>query len=330
MHFRFLSVLLLSVFASLTSSAQNPSAIELNNRLSILNDRAFFNFPDSAKNIARPVDIMSADPNANRETRIMMDFGTHRLVFFAVELFMVAGDDFVELVSQETIPGFTFERKVLLKTDSLLAVLSTPLNFDSTSGSIPINRLTVKTHDGSIFRMDAYINPPAFGQVKDYIKLSERVFSSMKKGTRFPNLKPRWEHYPIFDLKDSLAVHLPQNWNATIGYSHDFMVYQLSRYEALGQNDRAQLVIYFGNHPSPGAREMGFKDEPATIMGTFLGEKVEWQYYAAPERNLFLQEKVIPVDQIDKGLLAHVAMFGSSPSDIETMRKMVEEVKLKK
>ncbi|MAX81784.1 MAG: hypothetical protein CL843_16600 [Crocinitomicaceae bacterium] len=49
------------------SLAQSVKDLALNNQQSLLKDRVYLNFPDSAKNVARPVDIMSHDPNAEKE-----------------------------------------------------------------------------------------------------------------------------------------------------------------------------------------------------------------------------------------------------------------------
>lgn len=84
-------ITVLCILLSVIVSGQNIYNSELNNKQSILNDRIFFHFPAGAKNVARQVDIMSADRNINQETRIMMDIGSQRLVFFARELYVSSG-----------------------------------------------------------------------------------------------------------------------------------------------------------------------------------------------------------------------------------------------
>src|SRR6185436_16735692 len=75
--------------------------VKFNNPLPILNGKAVFTFPAGAQNVKRDVDIMSADHNANEETRIIYDLGNKRLVFFAEELFALGEDQLFEHVSKD-------------------------------------------------------------------------------------------------------------------------------------------------------------------------------------------------------------------------------------
>ena len=52
---------------------------------------------------------MAADPNENKETRIIFDIGNMKLVLFAQELFSLSGDRLFEDISKEE------ELKIYLK-----------------------------------------------------------------------------------------------------------------------------------------------------------------------------------------------------------------------
>ena len=97
--------LLSAVLILATSLSQSQDRItdtsRLEKKISILNDKVFFLFPHHSVNIARPTDIMSADPNQNLETRIVTDFGNMRLVFFARELFAFADKDLLGTLKKE-------------------------------------------------------------------------------------------------------------------------------------------------------------------------------------------------------------------------------------
>src|ERR1044072_5052279 len=95
-----IGLITISVLILKTASGQHLDTIKINNKQSILNDRAFFTFPTYATNEQRNVDIMSADPNTNEETRIVHDIGKMRLVFFAQELFSFADEDLLATVTK--------------------------------------------------------------------------------------------------------------------------------------------------------------------------------------------------------------------------------------
>ena len=148
----------------LFSYGQKIETIKLDNKQSILNDKVFFQFPSKAVNSARQADIMSADPNTNKETRIMLDIDKMRLVFFAQELYVSSDNNLLSTVSKDD--GVDFKSRILTDKDSILSILTTPTKFDSTKNAILINSLLVKTQDNSVFKISAYINPDAFKRQK--------------------------------------------------------------------------------------------------------------------------------------------------------------------
>lgn len=97
----FLGLTLLLLVVTQASFGQSLRNFKLDNKLSILNGKAFFNFPTAAKNEARETDIMSADHNINKETRIMLDIHDMRLVFFAQELYLIGDKILFAEVSKE-------------------------------------------------------------------------------------------------------------------------------------------------------------------------------------------------------------------------------------
>ena len=133
----FLSVLLLSVT---TSFGHKISDLKLDNKQSILNDRAFFQFLSEAKNIARQTDIMSVNPNINKETRIVLDIDEQRLVLFARELSVTSNNNLLEIVSKEN--SEKAKTKILTDSDSLLSILVRLTILDSTANAILVNKAT--------------------------------------------------------------------------------------------------------------------------------------------------------------------------------------------
>ncbi|PCH88826.1 MAG: hypothetical protein COB88_03225 [Flavobacteriales bacterium] len=313
----------------ISSCAQELKSLELSNKLSILNDRAYFNFPDSAKNMARPVGIMSADHNINKETRVLFDVGPKRLVFFAQELYRFSGDNFLEqILAEDNGEEQGITGKVLSKETSLFSYLSVPGDFDSTLNAIFVSSLLVKTKDGSIFRVDAYINPAAYSLRNEYISLVERIFTTLSPGKRKNLREARTEKLKIFGTKKSFVFEVPENYSIAVDQKYDFQVFKFIKYRDYEDTSWVSLTIYVGSHPSMFHKEYGF--ESATEMQTldFLGKEVKCLYFANKEKNLYLKEQQIPSDNIKNGLIVHIAMSSNRKELIDELGGIATRIKL--
>ncbi|MFN7098871.1 MAG: hypothetical protein ACK4M4_00680 [Flavobacterium sp.] len=306
---------------------QTISNLKLDNKISILNDRAFFVFPTDAKNVARQGDIMSADPNTSKETRIILDIDKQRLVFFAKELFQTNNSNFLEVLSKEN--GEDFQNKILTEKDSIISVLSTPLKFDSTKNAILVNNLFVKTADNSIFVIGAYINPDAFKNKNEFQQLSEKVFSSFIKGDRKYNFKSRTEVLPIFDGKKNFKIELPNGFVVNKDKKYDFEVLKFQQVKDFSDTNWLSLTIYTGNHPSYFYGEYDLDESKSEkIKGQFLDQNVEWMYFKDSDKHFYLKEQKIPSDNIEEGLIVHIAMLSNQPKSIDELTKIIENIKV--
>lgn len=306
---------------------QTISNLKLDNKISILNDRAFFVFPIDAKNVARQGDIMSADPNTSKETRIILDIDKQRLVFFARELFQTNNSNFLEVLRKEN--GEEFQNKILTEKDSTISVLSTPLKFDSTKNAILVNNLFVKTADNSIFVIGAYINPDAFKNKNEFQQLSEKVFSSFTKGNRKYNFKARTEVLPIFDGKKNFKIELPNGFVVNKDKKYDFEVLKFQQVKDFSDNNWVSLTIYTGNHPSYFYGEYDLDESKSEkVKGQFLEQNVEWMYFKDSDKHFYLKEQKIPSDKIEEGLVVHIAMLSNQPKSIDELTKIIENIKL--
>lgn len=325
-----LPLILILLVMSKVTMGQDLKTLELNNKLSILNGRAWFDFPDSAKNIARSVGIMSADKNIARETRIVYDRGEKRLVLFAEELFALGSDDLFELIQKQKVEGMEFEKKVLFETESSVGILSSPTVFDSRRNAILVNSLVVRTPDNTIFRISAFINPEAYDERDDYSRFSERLFKSYQAGDRTNPRNARSEQLKIFGTEKSFEFELPENYLITVDQKYDFQVFRFHKYQAYDDPTWLSLTIYTGHHPSFFHKEYGFEGYTAMQKGEFLGKAVEWYYFENEQNGLYLKEQMIPSDKIEKGLIVHIAMTSNDPSAIEELNEIVKKIKLKK
>ncbi len=307
---------------------QSIQNLKLDNKQSILNDRAFFNFPADAKNVAMKADIMSADPNANMETRIILDIDKQRLVFFARELFVTSDKAvFIQHIGKDDGQGY--KSRLLVDRDSLTAVLTTPFIFDTSKNAILINSLLVRTQDGSIFSIGAYINPASFKNKNEFQKLSENVFSSLTKGGRTQNFKARTETFQISGGKKSFSIALPDGYVVNKDAKYDFEVLKFRKIKDRTDTTWRDLIIYIGHHPSYFYGEEGFEIKDAErINGKFLDQPVEWLSFKNAGKQLYLKEQKIPSDKIETGLIVHIAMLGNDQHVIDELTSLVEKIKV--
>ncbi len=305
---------------------------KLEKRISILNKKIFFDFPLAAVVSPRVADIMATDQNENKETRVITDNGKMRMVLFAQELFALSGKTLFEDISKEAEPDFDFQRKILFDNDSLLGILSTPSRFDSTATAILINSLLVKSPDNTVSRIDVYINPDAYAVKNEYIRLSENMFKTISKGPRRINLDAKEESYKIFGTNSKILFKLPKNYFVTLDEKYDFGVFKINKFKnQLTDTTYASITIYSGHHPTYFHREYGYaEDKSIKSKGLFLQTNVDWLYFTDDAQNFYLKEQFIPADEVEKGLILHVAMLSNKKEVLNELVKIVEAIKIPK
>lgn len=272
---------------------------------------------------------MSADPNRNAETRIMLDIKDMRMVFFAQELYSTCNGNLLTQTQKDDRDDF--KSRVLTTGDSLFSVLSTPLKFDTTENAILVNTLLVKTADNSVFRISAYISPAAFKEKDEFMKLSERVFSTLSKGSRSLSSNARTESWPIYEGARKFSIAVPAGYIITKDAKYDFEVLKFHKLSELGDTSLVSLIIYTGHHPSWFYTSQGFSaSEAEKIKGNFLGAKTEWMYFKDDTRKLYIKEQQIPYHKIGEGIILHVAMLSDKPEAITELSSIVDHMKIEK
>lgn len=323
-------LLLAILFAGTQIVYSQSDSTKLEKHISILNKKVFFDFPVTAVVSPRVADIMAADPNENRETRVIIDNNKMRLVFFAQELFAHAGSSLFEDISKEIEPEFDFKRRILFDSDSLMTILSTPSRFDSTASAILVNSLLIKSPDNTVSRIDVYINPDAYSKRDEYTRLTENIFKTISKGTRRINLAARDESYKIFGVDNKFLFNLPENYYVTVDEKYDFGVFKLTKYKkSLADTTYTSITIYTGHHPSYFYKEYGYTEDKAVkTKGLFLQNSIDWLYLKDEPQSFYLKEQFIPSDAIEKGLILHVAMLSNKKEVIDELSKITEAIKV--
>jgi hypothetical protein len=305
------------------------SDAKLDNRLPILNGRAYFSFPTKAVNLERPTDIMSAGRNPNEETRVVFDIDKMRMVFFAQELYEVSDKRLFEEVLADSSYKANFTSKVFLQKDSMFTILSSPLRYDSSQSAVMVNSLLVQTSDSTVFRIDAYISPTAFSRLKEYTDLSVKVFQTLEKGERRNNLKPRDEKRLLMDTTKSFIFHLPANYCITEDKKYDFQVFKLHRFRSFTDSVWANMMVYVGDYPQFMYMDYGLDARTATNEpGRFLDSDVQWMVFQDNMLRFFLKEQVMPRDDISKGTKVHIAMLTNYMGLMKELEGIEETIRL--
>ena len=305
-------------------------ALSQKNEISILNDRFYFTFPDTAKNIARATNIMSAGRNANRETRVIYDIGEKRIVFFAQELFLKSVSNLENTLKSESGAAYHFVTKTIYNKDSVQCVKITPEKFDEKAAAILINTVIIKNADNTLSRFDTYLNPKAFADRATFDKISEQVLSSFRKGNRRINLNARVDSFFVLGSKNIMQISFPKDYMITVDNAGDFETYNIKKVVAYGDTLDASIIIYFGFHPSLFNGELQLTNfKTPDTDGEFMGQKMQWMNFNDSERKLLLREQVFADDDIGENAKIHIALIANDQKLIDELTLIVKNILLK-
>ena len=305
-------------------------ALPQKNEISILNDRFYFTFPDSAKNIARATDIMSAGPNANKETRVIYDIGDKRIVFFAQELFLKSVNDLEKTLKNESSTEYPFAVKTIYNKDSVQCVKITPGKFDEKAAAILASTLIIKNADNTLSRFDTYFNPKAFADRATFDKINEQVLSSFRKGGRRINLNPRIDSFFVLGSKNVMRINFPKDYLITVDDAVDFETYDIKKIVAYGDTLDASITVYFGFHPSLFSTGLELAEfRTADTDGEFMRQKIQWLNFRDDRRKLILREQIFTDDDIQENAKIHIAMFANDQKLIDELTTIVKNILLK-
>ena len=299
--------------------AQNLKTIELSEKIGVLNDKAFFNFPQGAIEEARSHSIMAAPHNQNEETRIIYDDKKKRVVFFAEELFKIGDDSLLEEVSKGKGEILTYSRKILTNKDSIYSILSTPIKFYEGASGMLINKLIVKIQDGTLFEIKAYISPEAYSEKEKYVEFTENIFRTLSKGSRTVNLKSRTENISL-ELNQEYKIDLPENYSYNTDVAYDFKVTKLYKYTPYNTKG-SEITFYSGSHPT--SFSSSYKKPGKVKKGLFSGQEIEWHLYEGDQS--FLKEVMISFP--DEEMILHIAIETPAKANLLELTKIVESIK---
>jgi len=331
--FKRVVLFILIAFVAASALGQNAiSSIPLSKKISVLNGRAYFNFPATAYNLQRSGGGMSASPNINEETRIIYDTGKMRIVFFIQELYLLGDRTLLNQVNNDNAYKKNFVSKELIATDSLYAILSSPVKHDSLQRAIMINSLLVQTADGTLFRVDAYIDSNAYAQKQQFKALSENIFKTATNGPRFNARAQRMETYTLSDSSLSFRFRLPANYYITIDKLYDFEIFKVHKYRSFTDTAWADITINVGERQNYTYQNYGLYKQDAIIdsSGMLFGKPVKWMTYLDNWHGIYLKEEEISSDNfIEPHLAVHVSMVTHGQDNLFELSQLVESIDLR-
>jgi len=309
------------------------SAVQLNKKMSVLNGRAYFNVPSTSYSMQRAASGLSPAPNPNEETRVIYDTGKMRIVFFVQELYLLGDKNLLTEVKNDNAYKKNFISKEFIATDSLYAVLSSPVKYDSLQSAIMINSLLVQTADGTLFRVDAYVDSAAFTQKVQFKALSEKVFATLNNGPRRNVYKARMEEYTLTDSSLLLRFRLPDHYYITIDRLYDFEFFKIHKFRNFRDTTWANISINVGGQQSYMYMNYGLYKQDATIdsSGILFGKPVEWMVYKDNWHGIYLKEQLIDENnRIAPNLTVHVSMVTNKEAKLPELTQLVEAIELRR
>jgi len=300
------------------------------NEISILNGRFFCTFPDSAKNIPRSTNIMSADPNKNDETRVVYNVGDKRVVFFAEELYIKSVADLEKKLKEESTKDYPLAVKTIYDKDSSICISTTPSQFDPTQAAIFLKGIIVKSPDNTLSRFSVYLNPKAYADRAAMEKMVDQVFASFRKGGKRLNLSARTETFNVLGTKTQMLLKLPVDYVVTLDKKYDFEVYRVRKLATYGEADHADLNIYYGFHPSMFNTELNLSNfKQADSPGEFMFQKINWMNFKDDSKKIFVREQLFTDDDIQKDAQIHIGMISNNPKLVEELTEIIKQLLLK-
>ena len=111
---------------------------------------------------------------------------------------------------------------------------------------------------------------------------------------------------------------------------YDFSVLKLNKYKnSLSDTAYTSVTIYTGRFPTFFHKEYGYTEADAIkTKGLFLQNNLDWLYLKDDKQSFFLKEQFVPSDNIQAGLILHVAMLSNKKEIIEDLTKIVAAIKL--
>jgi hypothetical protein len=299
------------------------AALTPDTSIDILDGRASILAPERTQIIPREHSVMSAPEADARETRLVIDAGSARVVVMAWELLALAPEDLAASV-RASLGDAASEREIgplELHRARLRAVRARPKMPALKADAALLDAAYVELPDGTVIYLAAYTNEVGLTGVTGMQALASRVLRSVAPaGRRLPREAGTRE------LGD-LWVDVPADFVDVTQRGPDFVVYSVYKLCPLG-SPQPVLGVYVGDHPSymsdraPDVTELLIERTP----GRLFGRDITWQAWDAD--GVRTLEVIEPAAPGRSAPLVHVFATAGSASELAELRAIAETLVL--
>jgi len=296
----------------------------LTEKIDVLGKRLSVKMPTGSIKEPRAHSIMGAAEPDEDESRVELKLDGKEVVFMATDLHSYSGADFKSSVEKyaNSDEKNLYNISEVLKSDGGLSYILLkrksnkldPKNEDNfVEAAIVLNR------DGTIQKLDVYVNQSSAKQWDEAISLAERIFKSSESGSTSANFKKRTMTIDDF-LGISIAV--PEKTSTSMQHGCDFKVFHCQLMKNLSE-PQAGLGVYIGNHPAK-SRE----PKSTTRKSTLAGQEVEWSKSKVDSKYLksetILQLKEFPIYYL------HIFASAQTDDELNQLEKIAETISIDK
>ena len=153
---------------------------------SLMDDRLFIQMPEGAMDMAIQENIMSAARSNQSETMLVLEEANERLMVYAQELFMYAGenfhDDVEQLCKNRYKQDVLYQLEDILQSGNELKVIKvTPDKYAMSSDMVEIGQAYIKTEDNVLIYIGVYVMADMMNETEQAIKQADRILGSIQR-----------------------------------------------------------------------------------------------------------------------------------------------------
>ncbi len=283
----------------------------------LLDGRLHLNPLPGAIKVPKARSIMGADEADTDETRLFLEKGQEKFVIMAYEPYNLWGEDFTQAIHGIFAPPEGEKHtvcRVPLDTadDTVQRFAVTPLKLNLSGEAVLVLRLFVGHPDGSMQRVDFFVNPQLAQEEAGCISLARRIASSLSLGPKRLDKSARQA------VVTGTTIALPAEWVISLQKGPDFEVHQIKRFVPLGM-PQPLLAVYKGRHP----RRIDTEGDVRRVPVTLGGQETEWilrEQPAAEDRSAWHSGDVVYFT--DHGLATHL-FYGTPPAYLSEVQAML-------
>jgi acylphosphatase len=296
----------------------NPAQMELrSDSVDLLAGRLAIRVPTEAKIEARRASIMAAAESVEQESRIVLDYGSQKMVLMVSETFNRATSDFQVAVQTKMAPVSNRIAAWDLQSP-LRGVAYWPNTSSWTAEANLVMGLYVLRPDQTVQHLAFYLNPAAAEDLAVWENLARKIAASVTDGR---------EHLTTQAGERAIAgfvAAVPDGYVTTTQRGPDFSVYHLHKITEFG-DPASTLNIYTGNHP----HGLSNGQQPKTSRTTLLGVPAEWHETTRKENSetVISNEAILLIHGGSPALYAHIFLTSGNSAQMDELKRIAASLR---